>query len=111
MGGLRLVEPGRKQTPSGVSCKTGAWKVLEPLRNDLIALASRGLETSAIDDRHVAAAVGNESRFLQHSGRDRNTGPPHPEHRGKELLRERKRIRVYPIVGTKNPPRREFTQR
>src|SRR5437868_6437805 len=57
-----------------------------------IALAGCVPQTLQIDDLDASPRVLDKSRLLQRVSDQRDTGSPDPEHLGKKLLGERKRI-------------------
>src|SRR6266516_5725673 len=74
------------------------------VEDGLVALAGGRLQPRPVQDGDLAPPVLDESRSLQHPGRNGHRGAPHRQHVGQELLGQHELVRTGPVVGLEQPP-------
>jgi len=83
----------------------------EQIRRGPIAFARRGFEVFAVNDGDAAVSVFDQPGFLQRSSDDADRWSARAEHHCDKFLRERKFIRLHPIVCHKQPTRQSLLDR
>jgi len=63
-------------------------------------------EAPAVENRHVAPAVSNQSAPLQRSRRPRDADTSHAQHQCEQFVRDMKRVGLRSITGHEEPPRK-----
>src|SRR3954452_19502859 len=69
----------------------------------LVTFASGCLETTAVQDRDVAAVIADEDPVLQRSGGLGDADPTHAQHMPEKLVREMNCVRVRAVLSHQQP--------
>src|SRR5271166_6545664 len=60
-------------------------------------------EAGAVNNRHAASVVVNESGLPQDARGERDTGTLHAQHQGEEFMPQRERVRSRAVMGNQQP--------
>ncbi len=76
-----------------------------------VAVAGGCLQTRAVKDMDSGVTVADQPGGLERAQRDRDTGPPHPEHLRKKFVAKRQLIAGRAIMGREQPASQAFRYR
>src|ERR1700731_4612983 len=75
----------------------------EFLVDPAVALARTGRQTLPVEDGEFPPAVADQAFLLEGFENLGDSGTPHAEHLGEELVRHREYVRVRPVLGHQQP--------